>query len=343
MAQATMKDIARESGWSLGTVSRVLNQVPGVCEQAQKEVREAALRLGYRKNENAAALPLKHPAGIVLIVRAFCIPVYESLARALYEALASRNGNVRLVFAAEDEDETEKALELMKTKRPCLILFFGARRESLRRNFGRISVPAISVGADMQELPFSSLSDFYLPDTEILQQAAELLFEKGREKIGLILGDRFSSSELADRFLGIQYAFYSRNRVFRAREQSVIADLSMQGGYEAMKILLERQPDLDALLVLNEKQAAGALRAAADLERKVPEDIFVIALDESGLGRFLIPSLSAIVPDYQTLASRLENTVQTFLLNRFEPDPKIHEPIEWKMLWGESCPETAES
>lgn len=147
-----MKDIARESGWSLGTVSRVLNQVPGVCEEAQREVREAALRLGYRKNENAAALPLKHPAGIVLIVRAFHTPVYESLARTLYETFCRRSESVRILFVKEDEDEIQKALELMKTKRPSLILFFGARRELLRRNFGRIAVPAISVGADRKSV-----------------------------------------------------------------------------------------------------------------------------------------------------------------------------------------------
>ncbi|EJW93463.1 transcriptional regulator, LacI family, partial [gut metagenome] len=68
MAKVTMKDIAKASGWSLGTVSRVMSDAVGVNEKAREEVLQTARRLNYQKNDIASALRQKRPDGILIVV-----------------------------------------------------------------------------------------------------------------------------------------------------------------------------------------------------------------------------------------------------------------------------------
>lgn len=337
MSRVTMKDVARKSGWSLGTVSRVFSGAPGVCEKAREDVLQCAAALGYQKNEHAGWLALKHPDGIVLLVRAAACPYYGRLARNLAARLQKEGRRVRLIFLNDAEDEGEKALALMHQKAPSLFLFFGARRQSLRKSLGRISVPAISVGAPVQDLSFSHLSGYSLPESEMMQQAAEWLFELKKKNIGLILAPRLLSSEMEDRYLGVQYAFYSRNQTFSPANVQE-AEASAQGGYDALCALYKKNPDLDGLVVACDAQIAGVLRAAADLGLSLPEDMALVCIDENGQGKWSVPRLSAFERDLSADEKAIENLVQSALASPLSWSQSRHEEAGYAMVWRESCP-----
>ena len=90
-----MKEIAKASGWSLGTVSRVLSDAPGVNEKAREEVLQTARRLNYQKNDIASALRQKRPEGIFIVVVANGSPIFDQLAFRLKERLETLvNGSI---------------------------------------------------------------------------------------------------------------------------------------------------------------------------------------------------------------------------------------------------------
>lgn len=287
-----MKDVARKSGWSLGTVSRVFNQMPGVNEQARQEILAAARVLNYSPSQSARELRRKRPAGILMIVRPTRSGYDERLARMLKERLESRNFQVMLAESNLAQDEGELCLKLCESFRPSLLLFFGARRDKIRNAIGRMKIPAISAGTDLEIEGFDRLFTLRAAETEKFMQAAEALFEAGCQNIGVLMTPRSEYDESAAKLLGIQYAFYSRNRVFRSAAQSVEASASPEGGYSGIIELNNKIGNLDGLLVFDSRQASGVLRGAADLNIRIPEQLKIITMDENGSGDFTVPRLA---------------------------------------------------
>ena len=187
-----MKEIAKASGWSLGTVSRVLSDAPGVNEKAREEVLQTARRLNYQKNDIASALRQKRPEGIFIVVVANGSPIFDQLAFRLKDRLETLGKRVHLLRVQPDQDEGELTLSQMRQSMPSAIVFLGTQREKLRKLYGRIPIPAVSVGANLGNWPDTNLVSFSLPDTEIFQQVTESLFEEGKDEIGVIMNDRLS-------------------------------------------------------------------------------------------------------------------------------------------------------
>lgn len=287
-----MKDVARKSGWSLGTVSRVFNQMPGVNERAREEILAAAETLNYSPSQYARELRRKRRAGILMIVRPTRSGYDEELARSLKERLESRNFQVMLAESNLTQDEGELCLNLCESIRPSLLLFFGARRDKIRNAIGRMKIPAISAGADLEGEGFEKYFSLQVPETEKFMQAAEALFEAGCQNIGVLMTPRSEYGESAAKLLGIQYAFYSRDCVFKAGLQSVEAPATPEGGYQGIMELQKKIGNPDGLLIFDCRQASGAMRAIADLQIRIPEQLKVITMDENASGDFMVPRLA---------------------------------------------------
>lgn len=337
MAKLTMKDIAIQSGWSLGTVSNVFNQKPGVSQQAKEEILATAKRLGYQKNEQASLLRQKHPYGIALIVRSMYCPAYTVLAQGLKEELQHQGNRVYLVNVENGEDEIQKALHFQKVHPVTLLVFFGARQELFRKVKSWTLGPALSIGSDMRGLNFPNLSSYFWPYSEISQQSVEWLFESNCQNIGVLLEDRFLSNEMSEIFLGIQYGFYSRNRVFSDKNQAIYKPFTLKGGYEGFKELKTQMKKLDGLLVFNSLQAMGALRAAKDLKICIPKDLSILVLDFENIGFYTVPSLSTITSDLKKDLHEILTLIKRLQEAQFILDKPVHQEAIWSLDWRESC------
>ncbi len=335
----TMKDIAIHSGWSLGTVSKALSNKPGVSAQAKEEILKTAKELKYQKNETASSLRQKHPHGIVLIVRSEYCPAYSRLALALKDKLISRGYSVRWIDVEPGEDEVQKALKLQQVQPATLLVFFGARREAFRKQKGRILGPALSIGSEMKSLNFPWLSSYFWPFSEMGQQATEWLFERKCKHIGILLEERFLSDELSDFLLGVQYGFYSRNQVCRLKDQVVTKPFDLQGGYEGLVELKTKMNQLDGVLIFSSRQAVGALRAARDLNIRIPEDLSILVLDQDQCASYTIPSLSALSSNEEYDLVQILKMVEMLEDSQNFLNIPSHQEASWTITWRESCQE----
>ena len=347
----TVRTIAEQSGWSVGTVSRVLNGAGGVSDKAAADITRVIRRLGYRRNESASVLRQKHPSGILILVRNICSR-YKALAQHFEQALQARSMPVHLIYLDDEQAEEGGALEnggeesgemdqvqrLYALYNPSLIVLIGIHREELLRKYGRISVPAIVVSAQMSDFDRPNWMQFYSPDTEIALQGTETLFASGCRSIGVLCPPRKSASEIEDRILGVQYAFYSRDQVLRSQERVQVCENSMQAGFEGFELLIHKVPDLDGLLVFEPEQAIGALRKAADLGYRIPEDLKVFCLEDAEMLRYSLIGISAAKRDTQqedellmNACMKLTDSAVTGCRNR-----KIELP--WSMIYRQSCP-----
>lgn len=305
-------------------------------ETARKEVLQTARRLNYQKNDIASALRLKKPDGILLVVIGDGSPIYDQLSFRLKARLEYSSKRVHLLRVRPEQDEGQLTLEQMRQGMPGAIVFLGARREKLRGLYGRIPIPAVSVGADLENWPDTNLVSLSLPDTEIFQQVAESFFEQGKDHIGVIMNDRFCYTELADRYLGIQYAFYSRDLFLDANRMTTVQPSTYEGGYLGLNQLYKKNPKLDAVLVGNEEQAVGVLRAAKDLNIEVGKDLLVFAMDLSAASRYTIPRLSGIRRNLNKDVEKILVVLEE-LATKFSNEVTQRQELDWSVEWQDSC------
>jgi LacI family transcriptional regulator len=107
----TMKDVAAHAGVGLKTVSRVVNNEPGVAAEMANRVRSSIAELGFRRNDGARLLRQGHTSSIGLVMEDIGDPFYSALSRAA-EDVAHRNGALLLVGSSDEEPARERELSL---------------------------------------------------------------------------------------------------------------------------------------------------------------------------------------------------------------------------------------
>lgn len=322
MARITIKDIARESGYSIGTVSRALNNAPGVSSDAKEAVFKVVKKYGFEINPNAKFLKQKNPRGVAVLIKGMGNRFFEDLAGEMIQILQKRGYAVSRFYAGEEENEIAEAAKLCYQRSLEGLILLGADRQNLKSSFGDIKIPTVLSASSSANLPYENLSCVCTNDTAAAQEAVEYLFATGHKQIALIGGERSRSSVYSDRYYGTQYAFYSRGVPFSESERYLTVQNTYEGGYEGFKELKRRIPDLDAVFALSDTLAIGVMRAAMDMGIRIPEELSVIGFDGLNIGRFISPRLSTVQQDVQGLAK--------LSVDRLIENMENQEPEHWR-------------
>lgn len=122
----TIKDIARESGYAVGTVSRVLNNNPRVSEDARRKILAVVAQHGYQPNANAKHLKQQVPEGLALIVKGTQNALFADLLDKLQPCLEARGYTPTVYYNNVSTDELACAQTIFAERRPCGLFFIGA-------------------------------------------------------------------------------------------------------------------------------------------------------------------------------------------------------------------------
>ncbi|MCI2957040.1 LacI family transcriptional regulator [Agromyces atrinae] len=312
----TIDDVAREAGVSRGTVSRVLNGGHWVSPDALTAVNGAIKKTGYRINPHARSLATSRANSIAFLLtesheRLFEDPNFSVLMRGAAEALAERDMSLVLLMAGSD-DEQRRATEFITAGHVDGVLLVSSHRgrQAFMSELVGSRVPAISCGIPLGfERKIGSVS---ADDAEGARVAVEHLRSLGRSRIATIAGPQDTSGGLT-RLQGY------RLEMDAGADDSLIAygDYSRVSGAAAMRELLDRRPDLDAVFIGNDLMAAGALEVLAAAGRRVPEDVAVIGFDDSPVAVTTDPQLTTMRQPFE----RISHEMVRLLLQVIEGQP----------------------
>lgn len=332
----TIKDIARLSGYAVGTVSRVLNGSPNVSEAARERVLAVVEEHHFKLNNNAKHLKQHHSSGVAIIIKGSQNMLFAAIVEHI-QALVRDSGHLSVVYYLDEaDDELEQALQACRERRPLGILFLGSNLELFRDRFRQIGVPCVLVTNSASELGFDNLSSVSTDDNEAAFLAVSRLMDLGHRRIGILGGCMESSNAAYTRFLGVQRAFAHRGMALDLACQYETTRFAMSAGYEAMGRLLDKLPGLTAVFAMSDVQAVGAIRALHDRGLRVPEDISVVGFDGIELGAYVVPRLSTVRQDARQLARR---GVDILLQQIRTGGPPVHELIPYEFVTGESVGE----
>ena len=298
----TIKDLAAQTGYSVGTISRVLNNQPHVSVQAREAILRAAEESGFQLNANAQQLKQQHGNTIIAICKGAGNELFNSLLVALQSRIDQTEYPLVVDYIDENENEVRRAVRLCREKKPRGILFLGGNQENFRREFHLISQPCVLVTSSANRLPFRNLSSVTSDDALAARLAVEHLAALGHRKIVVIGGQRDKSDTPALRYAGCQAAFRDHGIAFDEEQDYETCRFSFEGGFRAAQALLERDRDFTALFAMSDVMAIGAIRALKDAGKRVPEDVSVMGLDGLDMGQYTLPRLSTVSQSVETLA-----------------------------------------
>lgn len=329
----TIKDIARISGYAVGTVSRVLNGSPNVSEAAREKIEAVVREYDFKLNSNAKHLKQQTSSGIAVIVKGTQNMLFASIVEQLQGLIYQKGYACLIHYIDENDNEVECAFQICRERHPQGILFLGSTLDDFRRQFSAITIPCVLVTNSAAELGFSNLSSVSTDDTSGARCAVEHLISLGHTRIGILSGIMTLSNAASTRYNGCLQAFAAHDLPFDPERQLVMARFAMSSGYDAMTSLLEKAPDVTAVFAMSDVMAVGAIRAIRDHGLRVPQDISIVGYDGIDMARYLSPKLTTIRQHRETIATR---SLEILLHGIQDGSPAIHEITPFELMSGES-------
>lgn len=297
-ARTTIEDVAREAGVSKGTVSRVLNGRNWVSDSTREAVQTALQRTGFVANASARSLAMRRTGSVALVLGApathlFEDPNYALILQVITAELALADYSL-IFMSAKSTSDRGRLARFLKGGHVDGVVFLSAEElesDELVRVLEEHEVPVIVIGhpfPDSDPLPFIAADD-----AQGGRLLAEHFIRRDYRRIGVI-GSHFGSLGARCRIDSFLDQVGERSR----REWVVEAKhFSIDAGRDAMRTLIARVPDLDAVFAASDLLAAGAIDAANELGLKVPGDIAIAGFDDSSAATRTVPPLTTIRMD----------------------------------------------
>jgi LacI family transcriptional regulator, galactose operon repressor len=270
-----MKDIARDLGVSVITVSKVLRNHPDVGDETRQRVLARVKELDYRPNLAARSLVTGRTYLVGLVVPDLLHPFFAEIAKALSEVL--RKSGYYLIVTSSDEDpdlEEQEISQLLARQLDTLII---ASCRSTVDVFFRIEKHKTPYVLIDRRLPGLASNFVGVDDENVGRLATQHLIDIGCKRIAHIHGPETSPG--IRRLEGYKRALLENG--MKVVEDYIIPEHkgdveTKQRGAEAMSQLLSLKPRPDGLFCFNDPLAMGAINYALDEGLNIPQDIAVV-------------------------------------------------------------------
>lgn len=274
---ATIHDVARVAGVGIGTVSRVINNSPGVKPATREKVLAAIAQLHYKPDPIARSMVSKRTGAIGVVVPFFTRPFNTEVLRGVESALA-RAGRELILYNVETREQSDRYFsELpMHHKVDGLLIISLMPDDAFARGFQQAGLPTVLVD---RYSPY--LTSLVVDNIEGGYRAVKYLLEKGHRHIGFINGimeGNFKFNPAYDRLIGLHRAFGEAGLQVDP-ELMLTSDWNRQDGKKAAFKLLTRRERLTAVFAASDVQAIGVLEAAKALNIAIPDDLSLIGYD----------------------------------------------------------------
>ncbi len=291
VALSNVRAIAREAGVSISTVSRVLNNTPGVSEQARDAVLAAVNRTGYVPEvgrRSASNIALVYTAGATLDS-----PFDAALVNGIYAGLEGSEADLLILDAQRARQPGESLTQMLVRK--------GAQGALLRVTSASQAVCAEVAAEGFAALVVGSRPDdprlncIYSDSCSGSREALHHLLGLGHRRVGFGT-HAVDDSDHADRLAGYREALAAAGIPF---DESLVihAPFDRAGGVQVVRRLAAMSPRPTAVFLADPLMAVGTLAEARRLGLRVPDDLSVVGFDDGELRHALVPHLTAVCQD----------------------------------------------
>ena len=289
-----LKDIARDLGLSIVTVSKVLRNHPDISEETRARVLKHVKEMNYQPNLAARSLITGQSYTLGIIVPDLLHPFFAELAQVISGVVRNQGYSLVISSSYEDADlERQSIAQLIARRVDCLLI---ASAQWTVESFRQIEIQKIPYILLDRQFPGLAANFVGVDDHAVGYMATRHLIEQGCRHIAHIRGPQVSTAQ--GRFEGYWQALQEAD-LLTAPEDVVSLGPSgdargESGGYEATRRLLANSMRPDGIFCFNDPSALGAMRALIDAGLRIPEDVAVIGCGNLSYSDFLRVPLSSI-------------------------------------------------
>ncbi len=286
---ATIRDVSKLAGVSVATVSRVINKKGYVSKETEEAILNAMKMLNYTPNDVARRLAGKKSNTIGLIIPNILNPFFPEIARAAEDTANKLGFNLILCNADNNREKENQYYEMLINKQVdgIIIASYTAKPEDLISLMER-NIPIVALDREYNGFDIPSIKADDIVGGKL---AAEHLIECGCKKIAHITGPMYIES-FQERLEGFEKVL-KENNIYNSQFVK-IDDISLKGGYEATKKLLQEKKEIDGIFAGNDILAIGCYKALNDLGYELYKDVKLIGYDglESNINYLEISSVA---------------------------------------------------
>ena len=286
-----IKDVAKEAGLAVGTVSRVLNNRGYISESTRKKVYDAMERLNYKPNEIARSLYRKKSNILGVIVPSVSHPFFAELTGYIEFYAYQAGYKVMICNSYADRTKEKDYIELINRNQVDGFIATIYTKDS--DEYINSSLPLVTIDRSFDGIPYIT-SDHY--DGGV--QATKFLIEKGCKKIAHISGE-----------LGIATIANNRSKAFydvvsHSDIEYVVKEAKLATFEEYKKVaikLFQEHPDIDGVFASRDIIADSLNHVAGLQDRLVPKDLKIVGYDDIDMAAMTVPPLTSIKQNIQRI------------------------------------------
>ncbi len=317
----TIRDVAKQAGVSVATVSRVLNGSPKVDPGLAERVHEVAARLNYQPSKVARILAGQGSTLLGLLVTDMQNPFFLDLIRGVEEVAQQHGYLVVVCNTLENEQKEEKYLKLLAAE-PIAGAIVVPTREQIAgiEYLKERNIPLVAVDRRVEN---RSIDCVMIDNVAAAREAVTHLITNGYRRIG-VLGGPKTITNTNERVLGyrqaLQHAGIPREAALERRGMLIGDNV----GIHLTNQLLDLHPPVEAIFAANNRLTIGAMRAIHARQMRIPEDIALVGFDDI---QWAVPELVSITTVIQS-AYELGSAAAYRLIQRLQkPDAPRQEIV----------------
>lgn len=316
-----MKDIAKDLGVSVITISKVLRDHPDIGDNTRERVLARIKELDYRPNLAARSLVTGRTYLVGLVVPDLLHPFFAEIAKSLSEVL--RNNGYYLIVSSSDEDpelEEQEINHLLARRLDTLIIASCRSTVDVLFRIEKQNIPYVLID---RNFPGLSPNFVGVDDEAVGRIATQHLIDIGCKRIAHIRGPETSPG--VRRLEGYKRALAQDGR--RYIEEYIIAEPkadveSRQRGRDAMRELLKLKQKPDAIFCFNDPLAMGAMNYALDQGLRIPDDIAIIGCGNLHYDDSLRVPLSSVDQHSRRIGEEAARLTLRILNSKIPPKPE---------------------
>lgn len=285
----SMDEIAKIFNVSKVTVSKALNDKPGVSEKLKQEIKEKAQELGYRMNIAAKSLKTNKSYNIGILIAEKYIgepgSYYFEIHAKLSQKLAEFDYSSIMEVVTKYDEENLTSPKIYQDSKIDGVIIIGELRQEYLKQFETYKIPVLYFDFYVNDDVIDSIVvDNFYSGYEI----TELLIKNGHKKIGFI-GNIYSTSSIKDRFLGYYRALLENN--IEINYDYILSDRD-----EAGRVINVEVPEVlpTAFVINNDRGAYYFIKKLEEKNIKVPDDISIVSFDNSLFSTLAKPYITTV-------------------------------------------------
>lgn len=297
---ATLKDVAKASGLTVGTVSRVLNNRGYISDKTREKVYRVMKELNYQPNEMARSLSKQKNNTIGVILPQIEHPYFAKVLSRLEREAAKQGYRIMLFVSRNKEKREEQCIEMCKSGRVAGVVLCSGSFET--EKFRGLDFPLITLERSMDEGTSGVECDNYQGGT----LATQHLIDKGCHKL-MYIGGMSAGEDIHMPADFREVAFRDTCAKTKTENVVIVTEKQMFDSMEYYEFIREKlieHPDVDGVFASSDVIGAYVLQACYDLNIEVPGRLKIVGFDDVNIAQFTSPGLTTIHQPVEQMAEQ---------------------------------------